>query len=244
MPKRDPHHPSLRGYQVSRWLTEGILKASRLGDTPVLVVEQAVRVRLLYGFRTTLSQGIFLVPRWIPAPTPDLKTLTRLSADREEQKKMGLIYHGDKPWLLIFQQVADLYAAARQSKHVALDREQTEFFKEKITPHILARRGAAVMLARCRVRDLQGIQRGLALLLGRLQRAGNHPAEDAGGMIKYLDALLSAVEQITERPFVVRRKRAQRSLRSAQRWIEEGKFVIAAKRVRKAVENLNPLAEA
>src|SRR3990170_228621 len=91
MAKRDRRHPSLRGYQVSRWLERGILKADQLGDTPILVVKEAVRVRLTPRHRTTLSQGIFLVPRWNPASAPDLEKMGHLSeADKGER---GLIRH-------------------------------------------------------------------------------------------------------------------------------------------------------
>ncbi len=240
MPKRNPRHPSLRGYQVTRWINEGILKASRLGDTPVLVVEEAKRVRLTSRFLTTLSQGIFLVPRWIRAPKRDLKKLCSLSAD--EQNRAGLIYREGKARLLIFQQVKDVFAAVRQPKHIVFDQEQTEFFRENIAPHLLARRGAAAMLARCRVRDLQGVQRGLAILSEKLV-AGGVPSVEAAEMLKYLDTLISVLDQVVERPFVTRRKRAQRSLRAAQHWIGEEKFAVAVKRVRKAREKLNPLAE-
>src|SRR3990170_1330333 len=105
MAKRDRRHPSLRGYQVSRWLKRGILKADQLGDTLILVVREAVRVRLTQRHRTTLPQGIFLVPRWTPASAPDLEKLKHLSEANKGEH--GLIHHRGMDLLLIYQQVED-----------------------------------------------------------------------------------------------------------------------------------------
>jgi len=64
------------------------------------------------------------------------------------------------------------------------------------------------------------------------------PDWELKGIVHYLDNLICELEEIVERPLVTRRKRAQRSLRSAQRWVRERKFSLARKRLQKALQNL------
>lgn len=238
MAKRNSRHPALRGYQVARWIARGILKAAQLGETPILIVREAARVRLTRRFRTTISQGILLVPRWIPAPAADLERWHTLSV--AERREKGLILGRGMDLLLIYQQVEDLFHLQRQQYHVLWDREQTVFFESVIRPHIVRRAIAADRLIRQRAAQLKHV--GESSLPPILEALGNFrlltPKMEAG-ILRYLDGLIAGLDECTERPFVTRRKRAQRSLRRAQHWIREGEFARAAKMVRSAQRNLN-----
>jgi len=235
MAKRNRRHPSLRGYQVSRWLKRGILKTDQLGDTPILVVREAVRVRLTQRHRTTLSQGIFLVPRWNPASAPDLEKLKHLSeADKGEH---GLIHHRGMDLLLIYQQVEDLYRLSRQQHHILWDREHTVFFESVIRPHIVGRARAAEFLKRVREADLKRIRE---IYLRNVLDALKHP-DKIGGLLRYLDGLVDGLDSFGERPYVSARKKAQRSIRRAQKWIRRNEFEKAAGMIRRAQEHLRQL---
>lgn len=238
MAKRDPRHPALRGYQVWRWMERGILKAGRLhGAAGVLVVQKAVRVRLDRKYRTTISQGIFLVPRWIPMPKNESEKFSLLS--EEKLRKNGIIKVEDRPYLLIYQQIEDLAHLYRQQEHILLDGVQMRIFNLKVKPHIVARKKAAAKLAKQRAKQLRDIQEGKVIpLLKRLATPEEIPDWEIEGMVNYLDGVIAELEQIIERPFVVGRKRAQGSLRAVQRQLRKRNFYLARKRLMKALENL------
>jgi len=247
MAKRNRRHPSLRGYQVSRWLKHGILKADQLGDTPILIVKEAVRVRLTPRHRTTLSQGIFLVPRWIPAPANDLEKLGRLN--KADQGEHGLIRHRGMDLLLIYQQVEDLDHLRRQQEHILWDREHTVFFESGIRPHIVGRAQAAAALQRTRRADLK---RTRETCLRNVLEALEHPErlfdlekplqtpdpQKTAGMLRYLEGLVANLDTWVERPYVPARKKAQRAIRCAQKWIRQNEFRKAARMIRRAQEHL------
>jgi len=255
--KRDPHHPALRGYQVWRWIKKGILEAEPLRETPILVVQKRTRVRLTPKYRTTISQGIFLVPRWIPAPKYEWEKFSRLSTKELEAK--GIIKRRGVLYLLIYQQVEDISHLYRQQEHILAKRESafesakgrrgryilfdgvpTQVFDLKIKPFIVKRKEAAAGLEKRRAKQLQRIRvLRLVPLLGRLGIPEMPiPDRELEGIVRYLDDVIDELEEIIERPLVTRRKRAQRSLRSAQRWIKERKFYLARKRLLKALQNL------
>ena len=238
MAKRDPRHPALRGYQVWRWQKKGILEAEPLRETPILVVQKRTRVRLTPKYRTTISQGIFLVPRWIPAPKYELEKFLRLSTKELEAK--GIIKRRDVLYLLIYQQVEDLSHLYRQQEHILFDGVRTQAFDLRIKPSIVRRREVAAGLGKQRAKQLQRIRvLQLVPLLGRLGIPEMPiPDWELKGIVHYLDNLICELEEIVERPLVTRRKRAQRSLRSAQRWVRERKFSLARKRLQKALQNL------
>jgi hypothetical protein len=250
MAKRNRRHPSLRGYQVSRWLERGILKADQLGDTPILVVKESVRVRLTQRHRTTLSQGIFLVPRWRPVPVPDLEKLGHLSeADRGER---GLIRHRGMDLILIYQQVDDLDRLSRQQHHILWDREHTVFFESVIRPHIAGRARAADSLKRRRQNELKHTRE---TYLENVRDALEHPErffdsrkppqtldpKKIEGLLRYLDGLVDGLNSLAERPYVAARKKAQRSIRCAQKWIRQNEFEKAAGMIHRAQEHLRQL---
>jgi hypothetical protein len=251
MAKRDRRHPSLRGYQVSRWLKREILKAAQLGDTPILVVRESARVRLTRRHRTTLSQGIFLVPRWIPAPANDLEKLGHLNkADKGEH---GLIHHRGMDLLLIYQQVEDLDHLQRQQEHILWDREHTVFFESVIRPHIVGRIRAANALSRRRQADLKHTRE---ISLWNVLDTLEHPERffdphkppqvldqnKIAGLLRYLDGLIAGLNSFAERPYVAVRKKAQRSIHCAQKWIRQSEFAKAAGMIRRAQEHLNQLS--
>jgi len=250
MAKRDQRHPSLRGYQVSRWLKRGILKVDQLEGTRILVVREAVRVRLTARHRTTLSQGIFLVPRWTPVPATDLEKLEKLSpADKGEH---GLIRHRGMDLLLIYQQVEDLDHVIRQQEHILRDREHTVFFESVIRPHIVGRARAAAALKRIRGADLKHTRE---TYLGNVRDALEHPErffdprkppqtldpKKIEGLLRYLDGLVDGLNSLMERPYVTARKKAQRSIRCTQKWIRKNEFEKAAGMIRRAQEHLRQL---
>lgn len=250
MAKRQRRHPALRGYQVSRWLKRGILKVDQLEDTRILVVREAVRVRLTARHRTTLSQGIFLVPRWTPAPAMDLEKLGKLiPADKGEH---GLIRHRGMDLLLIYQQVEDLDHVIRQQEHILWDREHTVFFESVIRPHIAGRARAANALQRTRRADVKRIRE---TILWNVLDALEHPErffdqkkppqtldpQKLKGLLRYLDGLIDGLDTWVERPYVTARKKAQRSIRCAQKWIRQNEFEKAVTMIRRAQDHLNQL---
>ena len=58
----------------------------------------------------------------------------------------------------------------------------------------------------------------------------------AGKIVKEID-----VESLAERPYVIARKKAQRSIRCAQKWIRKNEFEKAAGMIRRAQEHLRQL---
>ncbi|HLD96457.1 MAG TPA: hypothetical protein VI794_01950 [Patescibacteria group bacterium] len=240
MAKRDRRHPSLRGHQVARWLKHGILKADQLGDTPILVVRESVRVRLTPHHRTTLSQGIFLVPRWIPAPAGDLEKLEHLS--KEDRGEHGLIHHRGMDLILIYQQVESLNHLTRQQSHILWDREHTVFFESVIRPHIVGRARAAAALERVRRADAERVRE---INLENVRNTLEHPGrlKNVGGLLRYLDGFVDGLDVLAERPYlVVARKKAQRSVRRAQKWIRLHEFGKAAGMIRRAQEHLRQIS--
>lgn len=238
MAKRDPKHPALRGYQVWRWLKRGILEAKPLEGTPILVVHKSARVRLNHRFRTTLGQGIFLVPRWIPAPQYELEKFSHLSA--KELEALGFIKKEGKSYLLIYQQVEDLPHLYRQQEHILFDGIRTQAFDLGIKPFIIGRREVAAALEKQRAKQLQRIRvLQLVPLLGRLGFPKMPiPNWELEGIIRYLDGIITELDGIIERPLVPRRKRVQESLRATQRQLRKRNFYRARKRLEKAIENL------
>jgi len=239
MAKRDPHCPALRGDQVQRWLQAGILKADQLGDTPILVVREAVRVRLTKGHRTTLGQGIFLVPRWVEIPWRRWTAgLHDLSAEELEARAI-IVRPGGRPYRLIFQQVEDLDHLCRQQRHVLKQGEDNPYFERRIKPYIIARRQAADSLRRIRKRRLEAIRNGWIAPVGKkLHYPELMTPEAVAEAVARLDEAIAALDEIVERPLVIRRKRAQRSLRAAQRWIQERDFARTLRHLRAAWKNL------
>ncbi len=241
MAKCDTCPVALRAWQIHYWVGR-ILQVDQIGETPILLVIQAARVYLGMRKRTTVGQGIFLVPRWIPLAEEDWEIVRGFSED--SWRSFGIIKTEKGLQILIYQQVADLYALVRQQGHILFDEEQTDFFRRYIAPLIRARRGAAVMLARCRVRDLKGVRtRSLANLLTKLQ-SGKIATYEPAGMVCFLNSLIDSLNVVTERPFVTRRKYAQRSLRRAQFWIGKGDFTHATRLIQSAIRNLDPLPRA
>lgn len=246
MAKRDSHHPGLRAYQVWRWLKRGILKAKPLFGTQILVVQEATRVRLTPKYRTTLSQGIFLVPRWIKAPDYELEKFSKLS--REELREKGIVWvaEDERHYLLIFQQVEDMDHLVRQQDHILFDGVHTRVFDLQIKPYIEVRKTAARELRAIRERQLRTRRQQVENIRERRLRPPVKLLSDpkkmtpkvTEGMMNHLKGVVEELEQIIERPLVVRRKRAQRSIRSAISWIERGNFHLARVRLEKAIENL------
>ncbi|NIT03715.1 hypothetical protein GTO10_02160 [Candidatus Saccharibacteria bacterium] len=246
MAKRDPRHPALRGYQVWRWLGKSILKAKPLFGTQILVVQEAVRVRLNAKYRTTLSQGIFLVPRWIQAPEYELEKFLKLS--QEELREKGIVWVSEKDgyYLLIFQQVEDMDHLVRQQDHILFDEVHTRAFDLQIRPYILVRKTAARELREVRQRQLTMRRRQIERLregklrppIKLLKDPKKMTPKVIQGVVNHLKKVVSELDEIIERPLVVRRKRAQRSIRSAIRWIGERNFYLARRRLEKALENL------
>lgn len=240
MAKRGRRHPALRGYQVWRWWGEkGILEAKPLGKTLILVVQRAARVRLTSKYRTTISQGIFLIPRWIKLPEKEREKFSHLS--EEKLKGKGIITDGDTFCLLIYQQVEDIDHLLRQQHYILFDGKRTRVAKFDlfIKPEIEARKEAALQLKRWRTKQLQDIrERRIIPLLKRFAAPEEIPDWEIEGMVNYLGNIITELDEIIERPLVTRRKRAQRSLRAAQRWIKEKNFDLAKKRLEKAIENL------
>jgi len=236
--KRDKRHPALRGDQVSRWLRKGILRADQLGDTPILVVREAVRVRLTPKYRTTLGQGIFLVPRWIRIPPERWREFRQLS-EQELAAKAVILGRGSVPYRLIYQMVEDIDHLCRQQQHI-LDRGKgRSHFERHIKPHIAGRRQAARSLRQLRRQQLELVRNhGIAPLgkkLNHPERMSTEAIEEA--LIK-LDEIIADLDNIIERPLATRRKRAQRSLRAAQRQLRKGNFRLAQDRLRTAWKNL------
>lgn len=246
MAKRDRRHPSLRGYQVSRWLRRGILKAKPLFGTQILIVQKAARVRLTPRYRTTLPQGIFLVPRWIKAPEYELGKFSKLP--RENLREKGLIWIAEERhyYLLIFQQVEDLDHLVRQQDHILFDDIHTRAFDLQIKPYIKVRKVAARALQAIREKQLRTRRQQIENIRERwlrppvklLSNPRGITPKVAEGITNHLKRVAEELEQIIERPLVVRRKRAQRSIRSAVSWIERRNFRLARIRLRKAIANL------
>jgi hypothetical protein len=237
--KRDSRHPALRGEQVQRWLQSGILKAEQLGNTPILVVREATRVRLTPKYRTTLGQGIFLVPRWVKIPWHRWTAgLRNLSAEELEARAI-IISSGGLAHRLIYQMVEDLDHLCRQQRHI-LDRGVgRNYFERRIQPYIVKRKRAALALRQTRRLQLAAFRGGRIAPLGHLlKRPERITPELIEQMLLELDRIINELDEIIERPLVTRRKRAQRSLRAAQRWIEEENFTRALKHLRAAWENL------
>jgi len=237
--KRDPRHPALRGYQVWRWMRKQILKVRPLFGTTILVVQEAVRVRLTREYRTTLSQGILLVPRWIKAPEYELAKFPKLSV--RKLKARGIIWarkRGDF-YLLIYQQVEGINHLHRQQDHVLFDGARTEVFDLQIKPYIVVRKVAAGQLRKQRRKQLKDIrERRIRPPLKMLSDPSRVTPSLAEGISRHLDNVINELEEIVERPLVPRRKWAQRSLQAAKRQIEKGNFDLARKRLGKALENL------
>jgi len=237
--RRDNRHPALRGDQVRRWLQSGILKADQLGDTPILVVREAARVRLTKKHRTTLGQGIFLVPRWVEIPwmrwTMELRDLPA-----EELEKLAIIVQQGQPHRLIFQQVEDLDHLCRQQRHILKQNEgRRRYFEVRIKPFIVARRAAADSLRRVRQQQLRAVRNALIAPVGEKLHSPELMTPGAiTEAVAKLDVAIAELEEIIERPLVTGRKRAKRSLRAAQRWIKEGDFPRALKHLRAAWKNL------
>lgn len=219
-------------------MNKGILEAKPLGETPILIVRKAARVRLTPKYRTTISQGIFLVPRWIPAPKYELEKFSRLSTKELEAK--GIIKRwGIVLYLLIYQQVEDLSHLYRQQRHILFDGVRMRIFNLRIKPYIVERKKVAAELAKQRAKQLRVIrERKLNPLLKRLATPKEIEAWEIEGMIHYLDGVVDELEEIIERPLVGRRKRAQGSLRATQRQIRKRNFYLARRRLKKALENL------
>ncbi|MDP1710363.1 MAG: hypothetical protein Q8L46_00250 [candidate division WWE3 bacterium] len=243
MAKRYSRHPALRAYQVWRWLKRGVLKAKPLFGAQILVVQKAARVRLTPRYRTTLSQGIFLVPRWIKAPEYELEKFSKLS--REELREKGIVWIAEDGhyYLLIFQQVEDMDHLVRQQDHILFDDVHTRVFDLQIKPYIEVRRVAARELRSIRERQLRREvenirERRLRPPVKLLSDPKKMTPKVTEGMMNHLKGVVEELEQIIERPLVVRRKRAQRSIRSAISWIERGNFRLARVRLGKAIANL------
>lgn len=238
MAKRDKRHLALQGRQVQRWLQKKILKADQLGDTHILVVREAARVRLTPKYRTTLGQGIFLVPRWVPIPWIRWATGLR-NLPAEELEMRGIIVRRGQPYRLIYQQVEGLDRVCRQQQHILDKGKRRAHFEQYIKPHIVGRRQAARSLHRLRRQQLEAIRNGRIAPLGKML---HHPELMTPGAIEEafikLDEIITELDEITERPLVTRRKRAQRSLQAAQRQLKKGNFRLAQKRLRTAWKNL------
>lgn len=237
MARRDKRHPALRGDQVSRWLEKGILKAAQIGDTTILVVHKAARVRLTPRYITTISQGIFLVPRWVKIPwgrwTAELRDLPA----KEIEARAIIASQDGQPHRLIYQQVEDLDHLCRQQKHILANLGEG-FFEKYIKPHIVGRKRAAQVLRWTRELQLRRDRERIALLGRKLHRPELMTPEAIEEALLTLDEVITALDEIIERPLVTRRKRAQRSLQCAQRWIEEERFNLAIERLRSAWKNL------
>lgn len=239
MAKRDPRHPALRGYQVWRWMRKRILNVRPLFGTTILVVQEAARVRLTRDYRTTLSQGIFLVPRWIKAPKYELAKFPKLSAG--ELKAKGIVWVKKKGdfYLLIYQQVDGIDRLHRQQNHVLFDEKRTEVFDLQVKPYIVVRKVAAGQLRKQRRKQLEIIrERRIRPPLKILSNTSRVTPKDVEGITRHLDNVIAELEEIVERPLATRRKRAQGSLRAAQRQLAKGNFYLARKRLEKALENL------
>lgn len=239
MVRRDPRHPALRGYQVWRWMRKRILKVRPLFGTPILVVQEAVRVRLTRDYRTTLSQGIFLVPRWIRAPKYELAKFPKLSVKGLKARGLVWVKRRNDFFLLIYQQVDGIGHLHRQQNHVLFDKKRTEIFDLEIKPYVVVRKVAAGQLKKQRRKQLEIIrERRIRPPLKILSDPDRVTPKDIEGIIRHLDNVIAELEKIVERPLATRRKRAQRSLQATQRQLEKGNFYLARKRLRKALENL------
>jgi len=239
MAKRDPRHPALRGYQVWRWIGKGILEVKSRFGTSILVVRKPKRVRLTRDYRTTLSRGIFLVPRWIKAPDYELAKFPKLSVKALKTKRIVWVQAKGDFYLLIYQQVEDIDHLGRQQDHILFDGEHTETFDLEIKPYITVRKVVADQLKEQRSEQLEIIrERRLRPLLKRLAAPEKLVTGEIDGMINYLGDIIAELEQIIERPLVARRMRAQRSLEATQRQLEKRNFYLARKRLGKAMENL------
>lgn len=238
MAKKDTCPLALRGYQVHFWLAQGQLKVAEVGEkTGILLILAPVRVRIGTGHRTTLSQGSFLVPRWILAPQRDRQRFTGWSG--EKLRTQGFFVRGGKLHLLLYQQVEGLDHLVRQQDHILFDDDHSEFFNRQIAPYIAIRRFAAQNLIQRRKKQLSEIQaRKLNPVLEQLRRKNLSPKVQIG-IENYLQGLIALLDEIGERPLVTRRKRAQRSIRCAIGWLERGNRRIACARLEAAYVNLN-----
>lgn len=218
-------------------MSNGILKTESLEGTSILIVQEAKQVRLTRDYRTTLGQGIFLVPRWIPAPKYELEKFSRLSP--KELKAKGIIKRKGVFYLLIYQQVADLDHLLRQQEHILFDGVRMKIFNLRIKPYIVERKKVTEKLIERRKRQLQIIRESrLIPMLKRLAKPEGILPWEFEGMIRYLDKVIAELDKIIERPLVPRRKRAQGSLRAVQRQLRKRNFYLARKRLEKALENL------
>jgi hypothetical protein len=263
--KKHPNRPALKGIDVARWVSKGILQVVPVRRTAVLYTKKgkSVRQRWLRILRrkrnheiitqtaiTYLRKGAFLIPIWLEVPNWEVLYLVEQHIDFKSQ---GIQKFGSRWMRISYMQVEDLDHAMRQQIHVLdqyLDKPQptmSDFYElfeklarsEKITKKVTMRKlGVDSLFSSVTIR-LRQIRMSLESILANAPLFRQTTDErQRQPVTSSLTKYAQECRKLTLRPVGVRLNRAARSLERAVEHIKNERFLLAKQRIQSALKNL------